>query len=132
MSCCVRFRLRQHLIPYSEVLFVKKRAFTALGTLLCIVRLDAQNGFLSPARIVRTENGAMRGINDGRVDLFLGIPYAAPPVGDLRWKAPAEAPSWSGVRDAVRGGSQCVQSSGGDEDCLYLNVYRPDGTTRGQ
>jgi para-nitrobenzyl esterase len=74
----------------------------------------------------------MRGFSDGRVDQFLGIPYAAPPVGDLRWKAPADGPSWSSVRDAVRAGSQCVQSSGGDEDCLYLNVYRPFGTARGQ
>ena len=111
---------------------MEKRPFTALGILLCIVPLNAQNGFLSPTRIVRTENGLMRGISDGKVDQFLGIPYAAPPVGDLRWKAPADAPSWSGVRDAVRAGRQCVQSSGGDEDCLYLNVYRPFGTTRDQ
>ena len=111
---------------------MEKRPFTALGILLCIVPLNAQNGFLSPTRIVRTENGTMRGISDGKVDQFLGIPYAAPPVGDLRWKAPAAAPSWSGVRDAVRASSQCVQSGGGDEDCLYLNVYRPFGTTRGQ
>jgi para-nitrobenzyl esterase len=111
---------------------MEKRALRALSILLCTVSLNAQNGFLSPTRIVRTANGPMRGISDGKVDQFLGIPYAAPPVGDLRWKAPAAASSWSGVRDAVRAGSQCVQSSGGDEDCLYLNVYRPAGTTRSQ
>jgi para-nitrobenzyl esterase len=66
------------------------------------------------------------------VDRFLGIPYAAPPVGDLRWKAPIEAPPWHGVRDAIQQGSECIQPSGGSEDCLYLNIYRPARTKRSE
>nr|CAD7261952.1 unnamed protein product [Timema shepardi] len=60
---------------------------------------------------------------------FLGIPYAQPPVGELRFKAPREAPSWAGVRDASTVGSNCVQVEGsvvyGSEDCLFINVYTP-------
>jgi para-nitrobenzyl esterase len=71
--------------------------------------------------------------------VWLGIPYAAPPVGDLRWRGPTPPAAWSGVRDATRFGSPCVQYASpmggiqtapantpvGDEDCLYLNVYAP-------
>jgi para-nitrobenzyl esterase len=107
----------------------QRRAFTTIGIFLCAVSLRAQDGFLSPTRIVHTTQGRVVGFSDGKVDRFLGIPYAAPPVGDLRWKAPSAAPQWDGVRDAIQPGSQCVQPNGnGNEDCLYLNIYRPAGT----
>jgi para-nitrobenzyl esterase len=79
-----------------------------------------------------TNNGAQR---------FLGIPFAAPPVGALRWHAPADPAPWSGTRSATQFGNQCTQVSGlfdpsgnpasfgavtGSEDCLYLNVFRPN------
>jgi len=74
-------------------------------------------------------------INEGKVRAFLGLPYAAPPVGQLRWKAPEPPASWQGVRDATKFGSRCAQwhiwndylflDSGPSEDCLYLNVYSP-------
>src|SRR5581483_2490737 len=81
-------------------------------------------------------NGFVRGLTDGVVERFLGIPYAAPPVGDLRWQAPVEEVSWMGIRDATKPGCRCVQakqdksnpgrkSVAGNEDCLYLNIYRP-------
>ena len=61
---------------------------------------------------------------------FLGIPYAAPPKGDLRWKPPEPSQAWSGVRDATMFGNACAQmgSEGmrGAEDCLTLNVWTPD------
>jgi len=70
---------------------------------------------------------------------FKGIPFAAPPVGDLRWKAPQPVQPWSGVREAVRFGPRAMQlpvfgdmnfrSSGMSEDCLYLNVWTPDPST---
>ena len=73
------------------------------------------------------------GQGDEKVRAFLGIPYAAPPVGDLRWKAPAPPASWKGVRDATQYGAHCMQShvfddmifqdGGPSEDCLYLNVF---------
>ncbi|HUV68424.1 MAG TPA: carboxylesterase family protein [Terracidiphilus sp.] len=86
---------------------------------------------------VKTAQGKVLGktINDGKVKAFLGLPYAAPPVGDLRWKAPEKAASWKGVRDATKFGAHCAQGrvfddmifqdAGPSEDCLYLNVYAP-------
>ena len=58
---------------------------------------------------VKTQQGKVHGktINDGKVKAFLGLPYAAPPVGDLRWKAPEPAAKWKGVRDATSYGAHC-------------------------
>lgn len=60
------------------------------------------------------------------------MPFAAPPIGDLRWKGPEPEPSWTGVRNATKPGDSCVQDassftigSGISEDCLYLNVFTP-------
>ena len=79
--------------------------------------------------VVCTEHGAVRGIAEGRTLAFKGIPYAQPPVGPLRWKAPLPAASWAGVRDGGRYGSMCPQLIAGevkgDEDCLYVNIWRP-------
>jgi len=86
---------------------------------------------------VKTAQGKVQGklINDGKVRAFLGIPYAAPPVGDLRWKAPQPALPWKGTREATNFGAHCAQNhvfadmifqdAGGSEDCLFLNVYAP-------
>src|SRR3954452_23770766 len=79
--------------------------------------------------IACTQQGAVRGITEGGMLAFKGIPYARPPVGTLRWK-PTEAPeAWTGVRDGSRFGAICPQIVGkevkGDEDCLTLNVWRP-------
>jgi para-nitrobenzyl esterase len=83
----------------------------------------------------RTENGTVQGVVDSAsgVLVFRGIPYAAPPVGDLRWRAPRPALNWSGVRDASKLGHNCMQhqpyddidpfAAGVSEDCLYLNVW---------
>lgn len=74
-------------------------------------------------------------IQDGGQKAFLGLPYAKPPVGDLRWKAPQPPSGWTGMRDATRFAARCEQwhvwndyiflDSGPSEDCLYLNVYAP-------
>jgi para-nitrobenzyl esterase len=82
---------------------------------------------------VRTADGAVRGLRGGAVDEFLGIPYAAPPVGALRWQPPQPAASWSGVRDATQFAPHCPQLPGPfgeastSEDCLFLNVFAPSG-----
>ena len=92
---------------------------------------------LADSLTVKTQQGKAQGktINDGKVKAFLGLPYAAPPVGDLRWKAPEPAAKWKGTRDATKFGAHCAQSrvfedmvfpdAGNSEDCLFLNIYAP-------
>jgi carboxylesterase type B len=91
---------------------------------------------------VKTENGTIAGIpgSDAAVMQFLGLPFAAPPVGDLRWRPPQAPASWPGLRKADRFSATCAQNVGGEgpdrpwtvefnahgfqsEDCLYLNVW---------
>ncbi len=88
---------------------------------------------------VKTEQGKAHGktISDGKVRAFLGLPYAAAPVGDLRWKTPQPPVKWKGERDATAFGARCAQNhvfddmvfldSGPSEDCLFLNVFTPAG-----
>ena len=83
--------------------------------------------------IVSTEDGMLRGQHAEAVDQFLGVRYAAPPVGALRWQAPQPVQPWSGVRDATSYGHRCPQLASGNgpredtEDCLFLNVFAPAG-----
>jgi para-nitrobenzyl esterase len=92
---------------------------------------DGQAGAGGKGPIAVTANGVVRGLANGAVDEFLGIPYAAPPVGPLRWQPPQPAASWIGVRDATQFAPHCPQLAGPfglastSEDCLYLNVYMP-------
>jgi len=81
--------------------------------------------------VAGTANGPVRGLANGAVNEFLGVPYAAPPAGALRWQPPQPATSWSGVRDATRFAPHCPQPGGPfgqastSEDCLFLNVFTP-------
>ena len=87
--------------------------------------------------VVVVGNGAVRGTTVGATDEFLGLPYAAPPVGPLRWRPPQPAAHWSGVRDATQYGPHCPQPAtffglpSATEDCLYLNVFTPAGARAG-
>jgi para-nitrobenzyl esterase len=81
-------------------------------------------------KIVQIADGALVGGSTSAGQAFLGIPFAAPPVGPLRWRPPQPVAPWSGSRDATHIQSGCLQSPGfglvlGDEDCLYLNIYTP-------
>jgi para-nitrobenzyl esterase len=88
---------------------------------------------------VKTASGTVEGKEDGAVRVFLGIPYAAPPVGELRWKPPAALAKWHGVRKTTEFGAHCMQGKvygdmvfrdpGGSEDCLTLNVWVPAKTS---
>ncbi|MCX4879240.1 carboxylesterase/lipase family protein [Streptomyces sp. NBC_00847] len=89
--------------------------------------------------VVRTDAGRVRGETAAEGRQFLGIPYAEPPVGRLRWRAPHPVRPWHGVRSARDFGNKCVQSASWDpgyeqpsytESCLDLNVYVPDGSAR--
>ena len=83
------------------------------------------------APIVTINNGAVRGVIEGGGYCFRGLPFAAPPTGDLRWRAPRPPADWQGVRDATRFGPSSPQPDNPaltgptSEDCLYLNVYTP-------
>ncbi len=87
--------------------------------------------------VVVTDKGAVRGKRTDGVDSFLGIPYAAPPVGALRWHAPEPARRWSGIRPATQYGARCtaLASTNGPrtnaENCLFVNVQRPTGSAPG-
>lgn len=86
---------------------------------------------------VDTPAGKLMGVSAGVVHSFKGIPYALPPTGAMRWKAPLPMPKWKGVRDAREFGAACIQPRGKpdsiyfwslpktSEDCLYLNVWAP-------
>ncbi len=105
---------------------------TASLLLMASAQIHAQN-----RQVVKTSYGSVSGkiSADGQVRVFLGIPYAAPPVGELRWKPPQPMPKWSGVRAATAFGSHCMQPSlyadmifrdaGQSEYCLTLNVWMP-------
>ena len=85
--------------------------------------------------VVGTSDGALLGVATGGADEFLGVPYAAPPVGALRWRPPQPAARWSGVRSATAFAPHCAQPvtpfgrPSTSEDCLYLNVFTPAGHT---
>ena len=75
------------------------------------------------------EQGPLQGTNEDGLTVYRGIPFAAPPVGDLRWRAPLPAAKWAGVRQADKFGPSPIQGTGTgssmSEDCLYLNVWTP-------
>ena len=85
----------------------------------------------SSAVTAETDHGPLAGkLVEGSVRAFLGVPYAAPPVGDLRWRPPADGPRWTRPRDAQQVGPACPQLdvpsyARADEDCLTLNVWSP-------
>jgi para-nitrobenzyl esterase len=89
------------------------------------------------ADLVHTQQGDLSGVTSGKVESFKGVPFAAPPVGDQRWRPPGPAPSWTGVRTASAFGPICMQGRFGpnatpmSEDCLTLNVWRPVGAKAG-
>ena len=104
-----------------------------MRALLVAVLLLAAPAAASPGRFVDVEvpGGTLRGLGLGDDIVFRAVPYAAPPLGDLRWRAPQPVKAWQGVRDATRSGPACLQNSEGwnraswlhaSEDCLTLDI----------
>ena len=111
---------------------VKTRLFGAAMLVLLAANL-------ATAQPVGTAAGTVKGTTtaDGKIRIFKGIPYAAAPVGENRWREPKPAPAWQGVRDALEFGAQCMQGQVFDditfprpasEDCLNLNIWTPAAT----
>ena len=101
-----------------------------VGTLACL----ASPATPSSGLIVQTASGKVGGVLNNSMKEWGGIPYAAPPVGARRWRPPAPAVPWSGVRDATAFAPPCIQldfvgGTLGSEDCLYLNVFAPSTAT---
>jgi para-nitrobenzyl esterase len=87
------------------------------------------------APVVLTKNGPLEGVTADGLSIFKGIPYASPPVGALRWRPPQAMQSWQALRPAKDDGPSCAQTKNPlvpgptSEDCLYLNIFRPTGTS---
>jgi len=127
-----RNRFPIHVIRLTRLLVL----MFALITLSCATSmLRSQAAIDGP--VVTISNGQLRGVirRSGGAE-FLGIPFAQPPVGNLRWREPQAVKSWSGIRDASSFGAPCAQTVLGDwnrhdaetskEDCLFLNVITPE------
>jgi para-nitrobenzyl esterase len=102
------------------------------------------SGNAAPPPVVRVDSGQLQGVADDGVVSYKGIPFAAPPVGELRWRPPQPVAPWTGVRQAAEFGADCMQGRFGpppapggpatrmpSEDCLYMNVWRPASAAPG-
>ncbi len=98
---------------------------------LALFELSIVGPAMADPTLVITEAGSIRGVEADGVISFKGIPYAAPPVGKLRWRVPQPAKPWEGVLDASAFGCSCMQTDDlpKSEDCLTLNVWRPAVTS---
>jgi len=126
---------------YRESMRVASRLTRLLLCSLALASFSVGAARSQPASArVRVDTGELQGVIADGVEIFKGIPYAAPPVGDLRWRPTQRAASWTGVRQAAEFGAECMQGRFGpppapgappapapSEDCLFLNVWRPAG-----
>jgi para-nitrobenzyl esterase len=119
---------------------MNKLLFCSLAGLVVAMGVGAAAVSQSAAPIVKIDSGELQGVVADGVVSFKGIPFAAPPVGELRWRPPQPLNKWTGVRQASEFGADCMQGRFGpptapaagapaprvpSEDCLYLNVWRP-------
>ena len=100
----------------------------------CVVLAVVQLASLAVAQQVLIESGTISGLREGGLNVYKGVPFAAPPVGDLRWRPPARVAPWMDVRKAEAFAPACMQDSISmpgetapvvNEDCLYLNIWTP-------
>lgn len=120
---------------------VKFRLFGSLAAIAVMTGAGIVAVAQPPAPVVKIDSGALQGSVAEGVVSFKGIPFAAPPLGELRWRPPQPVTKWTGVRPATEFGADCMQGRFGppptatpggpapripSEDCLYLNVWRPE------
>jgi para-nitrobenzyl esterase len=132
---CEAARVKSNNAPDS---FVRSLLPVALAAVTLLYLLPAAGARSADGDlVVRTTSGRVRGIiRRGSGAEFLGIPFARPPIGVLRWREPQPVEAWKGVRDASAFGAPCAQAVLGDwnrrdaetgkEDCLFLNVITPE------
>ena len=112
------------------------KTVTSAIAAFCLAAFAAQGVSASPAGPIKVSGGMVQGEMDGDLAVFKGIPFAAPPVGDLRFKPPAPVQKWSAVKETKAFGHACMQNSEANprlglpaldvsEDCLYLNIWTP-------
>jgi para-nitrobenzyl esterase len=128
------------IIIQKKIIDMKKNAFALLVFIGCHLQAQqtAVNSATEGSPTVSTASGVVRGATVDGVSSFKGIPFAAPPVGEYRWRPPQPVTPWEGVRDATEFGPSCAQggwgaapgsiAKGSSEDCLYLNLWTPAGT----
>jgi para-nitrobenzyl esterase len=117
----------------------ERHSFFRSRLLVLLVLLAGAGSMQVAADPVLTNEGLVQGITFGQVEEFLGIPYATPPLGNLRWRAPLPPQAHQAVLQATTFAAPCFRAGGASgsipapsEDCLYLNIYRPLGSAPGQ
>ncbi|MGH9737590.1 MAG: carboxylesterase/lipase family protein [Candidatus Acidiferrales bacterium] len=112
-----------------------RKRYLLFAVLFVLFPLVAATNASPSSAIAKINSGEVRGVATGNLAIYKGIPYAAPPVGNLRWRAPHPVKPWKGVRAATNFGHDCMQlpfpndaaplRTQPSEDCLYINVWAP-------
>jgi para-nitrobenzyl esterase len=103
----------------------------SVTALLAFAGIAATQPDANDPTLIKIDSGTVRGTTAGGVVSFKGIPYAAPPIGELRWRMPQPLKPWQGILSADKFGPASMQADDvpKSEDCLTLNVWRPTGST---
>lgn len=116
--------INRKLLRYTAIVFFVGLFFSGFNLL---TSAQVTQPMINDPTLVQIDSGQVRGVATGDVISFKGIPYAAPPVGNLRWRVPQPVQPWSDVRIADKFGAECMQTDPvlKSEDCLFLNVWKP-------